>query len=189
VLDVLVVLPGVVPLVLVEAIPVLLLPVSRVALLALSGLVCGSSGVVDVDVVPVLAMSVESVLRLRPPVEVENSDELVDGELLVATSLDCELAAVAEVEPVLGAGVADDGGDDAAPEVATAPAVEDSPVGKSDRSSDEVMLSVWPAVTSNLLNGTRNLPLSPAKSASASTNAIAVPFWRSMTMCSISPTS
>ena len=77
----------VVPLVLVEAIPVLLLPVSRVALLELSGLVRGSSGVVVVAVVLVLARSVLSVL-LRPAVELPNSDELVgllEGVLLVAT--------------------------------------------------------------------------------------------------------
>ena len=85
--------------------------------------------------------------------------------------------------------VADVDGDEAAPEVAIAPADVDSLVGKSERRSDDVILSVRPAETSSLLNGTRNFPLSPAKSASASTNAIAVPFWRSMTMCSISPTS
>jgi hypothetical protein len=91
VLDGVVVLPGVELLVLVEAIPVLLLPVSRVALLELSGLVRGSSGVVDVEVVPVLATSLLSVLRLRPEVELANSDELVElleGVLLVATSAD-----------------------------------------------------------------------------------------------------
>ena len=64
----------------------------RVALLEASGLVRGSSGVVDVGVVPVLATSVESVL-LRPPVELANSDELVellDGALLVAAVVSLE---------------------------------------------------------------------------------------------------
>ena len=90
-LDGLVVLPGVDPLVVVDAIPVLLLPVSRVALLEPSRLVRGSSGVVDVDVVPVLATSLLSVLRLRPEVELANSDELVElleGVVLVATPAD-----------------------------------------------------------------------------------------------------
>ena len=62
----------------------MLLPASR---LELSGLVRGSSGVVDVDGVLVLAKSVLSVL-LRPAVELPNSDELVElleGVVLVAT--------------------------------------------------------------------------------------------------------
>lgn len=91
VLDGPVALLEVVPPLLVDAILVLL-PVSRVALLEASGLVRGSSGVVDVGVVPVLATSVESVL-LRPPVELANSDELVellDGALLVAAVVSLE---------------------------------------------------------------------------------------------------
>jgi len=164
---------GVVPVVLLDAIPELLAIEPVVPRLELSGGVRESS-VVDVDA--------DELVGLVDDVLATSGDDGVDeGVLLLAIPLSLNVP----VPAVLPDGDCDDD----ALEAATPALVEDSPVGKSERINEDVMLPFWPAGISSLAKGTRNLPLSPAKSASASTRAIAVPFWKSMTTCSISPTS
>ena len=133
--------------------------------------------------------------------------EMLEGELLLAMSddvleeLELAPAAVLEavgplwpsVDDVLVEGVelvpAVEAVVDAAPPVAVDAVVSDWNGAKSERISDELKLSASSERISSFPNGTINFPLSPAKSAFASTNAMALPCSRSITMCSISPTS